>query len=180
MSDGPVGWFCLRTRLKQEHIAAGHLRKELQLEVFLPRIRFRRATRQGPVWFTEALFPGYLFARFHLATAFRQVHHARAVSGIVHFGNHCPSIPDAVIADLRAAVGDEQVHVIRDELLPGEAVVISGGTFNSLSAVVTRVIPSRQRVVVLLEFLGRQTTVELDNSALVREDEPRRLMNHRG
>jgi transcriptional antiterminator RfaH len=177
MSDGPVGWFCLRTRPKQEHIAAGHLRKELQLEVFLPRIRFRRATRHGPVWFTEALFPGYLFARFDLATTFRQVHHTHSVSGIVHFGNHCPSIPDSVIAELRSAVGSEQVHVIREEFRPGETVVVSGGVFHDLSAVVTRVMPSRERVAVLLEFLGRQTTVELDRSALVRdEDDPRRLM----
>ena len=50
-------WFCLRTQPKHEHIAAAHFRGDPDLEVYLPRIRFKRATRRGPVWFTEALVP---------------------------------------------------------------------------------------------------------------------------
>ena len=38
------------------------------------------------------------------------------------------------------------------------------------------VMPSRERVAVLLEFLGRQTTVELPNEALIREMDERRLV----
>jgi len=34
---------------------------------FLPRIRFRRTRRQGPVWVTEALFPHYLVCPVQLA-----------------------------------------------------------------------------------------------------------------
>jgi hypothetical protein len=34
--------------------------------------------------------------------------------------------------------------------------------------------PGPQRVAVLLEFLGRQSMVELSNSALVREEDERR------
>jgi transcriptional antiterminator RfaH len=169
-----AAWFCIRSQPKHEHIAAAHLQKELHLEVCLPRIRFRRATKEGPVWFTEALFPNYLFARFDLAACLRQVHHIRGVSGLIHFGNQWPAVPDAVIADLRATIGPDQVHVLDQELSPGEAVVISGGAFHDLRAVVTRVMPSRQRVAVLLEFLGRQTAVELDSNALVREGEPRK------
>src|SRR3954454_1564060 len=117
-------WFCIRTQPKHEHIAAAHLKKEADIEVYLPRIRFKRATRQGPVWFTEALFPNYLFARFDLAACLRRVHHARGVRGVVHFGEQWPAIPDAIIDELRATVGAEQVHVISDEVQPGETVVI--------------------------------------------------------
>ncbi|PWU20885.1 MAG: hypothetical protein C5B50_03000 [Verrucomicrobia bacterium] len=170
-------WFCIRAQPKHEHIAAGHLRKEADLEVYLPRIRFRRATRDGPVWFTEALFPGYLFARFDLAVRLRQVLHARGVASVVHFGDHWPAVPDAVIADLRSTVGSDEVHVVPEELRPGETVVISGGAFHDLRALVTRIMPARQRVAVLLEFLGRQTAVELDTEAVVREgDERRRVL----
>jgi transcriptional antiterminator RfaH len=145
----------------------------MRLEVYLPRIRFRRATRDGPVWFTEALFPNYLFARFELAAALRQVHHARGVSSVVHFGNQWPAIPDAVIAELRATIGADEVHVLDEVLRPGEPVVISGGAFHDLRAVVLHVMPSRRRVALLLEFLGRQTSVELDIAAVVREGEAR-------
>jgi transcriptional antiterminator RfaH len=152
------------------------LRKELDIEVYLPRIQFRRATRRGPVWFTEALFPNYLFARFDLAACLRGVCHTRGVRGAVHFGERWPVVPEGVIEELRATVGADRVHVIREELQPGEAVQIAGGVFHGLRAVVTRVMPSRERVAVLLEFLGRQTTVELPGGAVIREMDERKLV----
>ncbi len=171
--QGTRAWFCLRSQPKHEHIAAAHLQMESGIEVYLPRIRFKRSTRRGPVWFTEALFPNYLFARFDLVIYVRRIHHARGVQGIVHFGNRWPTIPDNVIADLRSTVGDTEVHVIPDEFNAGEAVQVSGGAFHGLKAVVTRLIPARQRVAVLLDFLGRQTTVEIPAQNLVREGEAR-------
>src|ERR1041385_3491088 len=85
-------WFCIRSQPRHEHIAASHLNKEEGIEIFLPQIRFRRSTRRGPVWSTEALFPNYLFARFELPACARKLHHARGVQGIVHFGNQWPAI----------------------------------------------------------------------------------------
>jgi transcriptional antiterminator RfaH len=166
-------WFCLRTQPKHEHIAAAHLRDDPEIDIYLPRIRFKRATRRGPVWFTEALFPNYLFARFDLAACLRRVCHARGVHGVVHFGGSWPIVPEAVIAELRATVGADQVHVLRDELQPGESVRIAGGMFHGLQAVVARVMPSRERVAVLLEFLGQQTSVELPGEALIRDGDER-------
>src|SRR5258707_5706332 len=166
-------WFCLRTQPKHEHIAAAHLKQEADVEVYLPRIRFKRSTRQGPVWFTEALFPNYLFARFDLALCHRKVQAARGVRGVVHFGQRWPAIPDAVIQQLRASVPADHVHVVSEELNTGDAVRISGGVFHDLQAVVTRVMPGRQRVAVLLEFLGRQTMVEVEKGAVVLEKDGR-------
>ena len=163
-----AAWFCIQTQPKHEHIAAAYLQKDCSLEVYLPRIRVRRSTRTGPVWFTEALFPGYLFARFELAACFRRVHHTRGVKGIVHFGEQWPTVPTPAIEELRAAIGAGQIHVIDDQFRPGEAVLVSGGPFHDLRAVVTRVMPGRQRVAVLMEFLGRQTPVELSCDSLVR------------
>src|SRR2546430_2657315 len=127
--SGRPAWFCLRTQPKHEHIAAAHLKREPGVEVYLPRIRFKRSTRRGPVWFTEALFPSYLFARFDLASGLRKFSQIRGVSGVVHFGNQWPAIPDAVIEELRASVGSDEVHVIHNEPQPGETVEISGGAF---------------------------------------------------
>jgi transcriptional antiterminator RfaH len=172
---GPA-WFCLRTQPKHEHLAAAGLRKEPDVEVYLPRIRFRRSTRRGPVWFTEALFPSYLFARFDLAVSLRRVCHSRGVRGVVHFGERWPIVPEAAVEELRATLGADQVHVIQNELQPGEAVQIAGGVFHGLQAVVTRVMPSRDRVAVLLEFLGRQTAVELPGEAVIRVMDERKLV----
>jgi transcriptional antiterminator RfaH len=169
-------WFCVRSQPKHEHIAAAHLAKDPEIEVYLPRIRFKRATRRGPVWFTEALFPNYLFVRFDLSDNLRKVCHARGVRGVVHFGHRWPVVPDSAIAELRLALGGEQVHSIPEKLQLGEAVRIAGGAFDGLRAIITRVIPSRERVAVLLEFLGRQTTVEVPEEVLIREMDERKLI----
>lgn len=165
------GWYCLRTHPKHEHIAAAHLRQDCGLEVFLPRIRYRRPTRFGPAWVNEALFPGYLFARFALAGCLRRVQHSRGVAGVVHFGTHWPVIPPETIQDLRAAIGPEEVSVVASLFAEGDPVCVASGPFAGLQALVTRVMPGPQRVAVLLEFLGRQTTVELSSGQLLLADE---------
>src|SRR5438128_745003 len=91
-------WFCLRSQLKRESIAAAHLRTNLGLEVFCPRLRFRRATQRGPAWVNESLFPNYLFARFAPAPLLRQVRHALGISDIVHFGPELATVPEPEIA----------------------------------------------------------------------------------
>jgi transcriptional antiterminator RfaH len=177
-SEAPVdstAWFCVRTQTKHEHIAAAYLRQNLELEVFLPRIRFKRPTRQGPAWVTEALFTNYLFARFDPGASLRHIEHACGVRGIVHFGNFRPAIPGEIIAELRAAMGNEELHVIANEFNPGDTVEIVGGAFHGLQAVVNRVLPAKQRVAVLLDFLGHQTAVELAGSQLVQTDRRRVL-----
>jgi transcriptional antiterminator RfaH len=165
-------WFCLRSQPKHEHIAAAHLQQN-QVDVFLPRIRFQRTTRTGPAWVTEALFPNYLFARFDWHHSLRLVCHSPGVSGVVHFGLHWPIVPDEAIEEMRACLGNNEVHVISPEVTPGDAVRIAGGCMHGLRAIVTQVIPGRKRVAVLLEFLGRQTSIRLDLSMVVKETDER-------
>lgn len=172
ISPGQPEWFCVRSRPKSEHIAARHLR-ESGIDVFLPRIRFKRLTRRGPVWFTEALFPGYFFACFNWAGAFRQVRATNGVTTIVHFGEHWPTIPPQAILEMQELFGAESVREINTDLHVGDEVKIATGPFQGLLAVVNQVLPAPERVRVLLEFLGRQTSVEIQVSALIPATEPR-------
>lgn len=166
-------WFCLRSQPKHEHIAAAHLKKVDGLEVFLPRIRFQRPTRQGLAWVTEALFPSYLFARFDWHHSLRQVQAARGVGCVVHFGSRWPVIEDAIVEDLRQAIGAEGMHVIAATVRPGDTVEIGAGAMRGLQAVVSRVLPSRERVAVLLDFLGRQTMIEVPANLVIKEGDAR-------
>ena len=166
-------WFCLRSQPKHEHIAAAHLKKMEGVEAFLPRVRFRRATRQGMAWTTEALFPNYLFARFDWENSLRRVQAARGVSGVVHFGVRWPVIPEATIVDLQSAFGTDELHTISAALAPGDTVEIAEGAMRGLLAVVTRVMPSRERVMVLMDFLGRQTAIEVPMNSILKEGDVR-------
>ncbi len=177
-----AAWYCVRTLPKHEHIAAAQLRHQSPaVEVFLPRIRYQRTTRRGPAWVTEALFLNYLFARFELAGHLRRIQAARGVRGVVHFGTRWPAIPETAIAELKAAMGGDEMIILTQDLRPGDEVEITEGAFFGLPAVVIRIIPARQRVAVLLEFLGRQTTVELQTGQLTRNQEIRaELASHGG
>jgi transcriptional antiterminator RfaH len=166
-------WFCVRSQPKHEHIAAAHLKKISGVKVFLPRIRFKRATVRGAVWATEALFPGYLFASFVWPTQLRAVQSARGVSGIIHFGDRWPTISETIILDLRAALGAEELHIVDTALAPGDVVRVAEGSMRGLLATVAQVRSGRERVAVLMEFLGRQTTVELPANVLIREGDGR-------
>jgi transcriptional antiterminator RfaH len=168
-----ANWFCLRAQPKHEHIAAAHLKKMEGVAIFLPRIRFQRNTRQGLAWVTEALFPGYLFARFDWHDSLRQVRAARGVRGVVHFGARWPVLEEDLIEDLKRLVGVDELHVIAATLQPGDEVEIAEGAMRGLSAVVSRVLPGRARVQVLLEFLGRQTMIELPVNLVVKEGDVR-------
>ena len=176
-SDTPVcAWFCVRSHGKREHVAAEHLRRLHNVDVFLPRIRFRRNTARGAVWVTEALFPNYLFARFDWKTSLTKVHYAPSVSGVIHFATKWPTIPDDVVDELRRAIGHDHVCVINSVLAVGDEVQIAGGAFHGLKAVIHQVMPARQRVAVLLDFLGRQTSVELPLAAVIKEANQRKVI----
>lgn len=157
---GPA-WYCVLTQPKHEHIAAAQLKQFQDLQPFLPRIRYQRATKLGPAWVTEALFPNYLFVKFDLFSGLRRVQNGKGVRAIVHFGGNWPVVPEETIDALRATLGYEEVRVLPSQLQPGDAVEIACGPLGGLQAVVSRVLPSQQRIAVLLDFLGRQVSVEL-------------------
>lgn len=171
--SGQLSWFCLRSQPKHEHIAAAHLRRLTEVEVFVPRVRFKRLTRRGQTWATEALFPSYLFARFDWQLTLRQIFHTPGVSGVVHFGTHWPIVPHEIIDTLRQTIGEDDVHVIPSELQEGDSVRIVGGTLHGLEAVISRVMPGSKRVAVLMNFLGGQRTVEVEVERVVRDGDSR-------
>ncbi len=170
-----LSWYCLRAQPKHERIAALHLRKLAGLEVFAPLVRFERpsARGRGKTWVTEAMFPSYLFARFALAAQAREIQHAHGIRGIVQFGGVCPSIPDELVAQLSRSLGDTEIAVIATVPGPGQEVTITQGAFEQVRALVTSYQPARERVRVLLTFLGREIEAELPVAGVVGRD-PRR------
>jgi len=154
-------WFCIRTHLKHEHIAAAHLRQIPGVEVFNPQLRLLRSTRRGRRWSTESLFPNYLFARCVLESTLEKVTYTPAVKVVLRFGDRVPVIPDAVIEDLRQGVAELSSNVLTDVPVEGEEVEIAIGAFVGMKGMVTCVLPGKQRVRILLDVLGRSVPAEL-------------------
>lgn len=168
-------WYCLKAKVLREHLAAGMLRESAEgvTEVFMPRIRFRRKTRTGRKWFQEALFPGYFFAAFDYRESACQVRSAPGVLKIVHFGGYAPPVPGEAIERLKERM-DAGVVEVEERFEVGQEVRLTEGPFAGLTALLTRVMPGRDRVQVLMEFLGNTVRAEVSFSALERPD-PLRL-----
>jgi transcriptional antiterminator RfaH len=154
-------WFCLKTQPKHEHLAATALRRHMQVKCFSPRIRFRKPTRRGVVWFVEAMFPGYLFAEFNFARQHRQVEYSSGIQGVLRFGDQVATVDPNLIANLQEKAGAEETVTFNPEIEVGQSVQIAEGPFQGLEALVTRLLPARERIRVLLEFLGRPVEMEV-------------------
>jgi transcriptional antiterminator RfaH len=160
-------WFCLKTQPKREHLAATALRRQFGIECFSPRLRFRRMTQRGPVWFVEAMFPGYLFAKFVYSTQRRAVENSHGIQGIVHFGDQLATLPEHVVSALQSRVGLEEIVTIDCSMNVGQSVQIIQGPFQGLQAVVTHLLPAKDRIRVLFDFLGRSMEMELSMTKVI-------------
>ncbi len=164
---GEAAWFCIRSQLKREHIAAAQLRLIPGIEVFNPRLRLLRSTRRGRVWSTESLFPNYLFARFILESKLEKVRYTPSVKMVVQFGDTVPAIPDAVIEQLQRDLDEMKSKVLVELPEEGEEVEVADGALRGLNGRVARVLPAKQRVQVLLDLMGRSIAAELSLGMLV-------------
>ncbi len=160
-------WFCLKTQPKREHLAATVLRRQFGVECFSPRLRFRRMTQRGPVWFVEAMFPGYLFAKFTYSTQHRAVESSHGISGIVHFGDRLATLPENIVTALQSRVGAEEIVTLDCSIKVGQSVQVIDGAFQGLEAVVTHLLPAKDRIRVLFDFLGRSVEMEVSTAKVL-------------
>ena len=168
-------WFCLRSQPKREHLAAEGLRKQFNIVCFAPRLRARRLTKRGAVWFVEAMFPGYFFGQFDYVTQRRAVEHAPGVRGLVQFGDRLATIDGATIESLRRRMEANETITIDPEIKVGQEVQIAHGPLQGLEALVTQLLPASERVRVLLEFLGRSVQMEVSKTKLIQRRLPATL-----
>jgi transcriptional antiterminator RfaH len=164
-SNHPISctaWRCVRTQPKREHIAAAQLARLEAVEVFAPRIRFKRRTPRGKVWFEESLFPGYIFSRFS-EQAQRAVATAVGVRGLVKFAGECAKVPDFVVETLREETPQVGPILIEDsrEMKEGDETIVVEGAMNGLRAVVTKVMAGGERVKVLMDMMGTAVEAEV-------------------
>jgi transcriptional antiterminator RfaH len=162
-----AAWFCVRTQTKREHIAAGHLRELEEVEVFCPRLRYRKATRRGKIWWMEPLFPGYLLAKFRLNEMERAVTFCQGVRGLVRFGSEIPPVPESFVESLRSEIrsrpeGEEELLSVAPVIQIGDEVEIAHGPLQGMRGTIVSVAPAAERVKILLEFLGQPQAVDVD------------------
>lgn len=173
MSETETAWYVIHTKPKCEHSAAAMMLGLPGVETFCPRIRFQRSTRRGKVWFVEALFPSYFFARFDPTVSMRAVKHSQNVIRIVDFGGTMIPVSERVITTLREEMDGQEIRQIDIGVKVGDTVELTEGPMRGLKGIVNSVHSGADRVKILLEFLGRESLVEVNAGKLLTEHTPR-------
>lgn len=170
-----LGWYCFRAWTRREHVAAVSVEARHRLEVFAPRLSILKKTRMGTKRFIEPLFPGYLFVRCRLALDLRRILATEGVTGVVRYGDRVPGVPPELVVSLRESINPTGVCAIEPpELRPGLQVRLTEGALHDFPATILSLESGKDRVVVLMEFLGRQQELRISRDRLwVEGDNPR-------
>lgn len=172
----PAGhWYVLRTKPRQENRAQVNL-KAWGLQTLLPQLPDRRqksgriggacVSRPSRRDAIHALFPSYMFCRFHEAM-FDKVKYTYGVANIVSFGG-VPAVVDQVIIDELVARLDPGGFVaplhangaVAPEFKNGDKVLIESGPFKNFIGVFDQEMPGSDRVRILLDAVKFQSRVE--------------------
>jgi len=152
-------WYAVQTKSRQEQVALEHLKRQAFV-TYLPLIkaaRHRRGRWQGTV---EPLFPGYLFVELDFgAQNTAPIRSTRGVIGLVRFGQEPRPVPHTIVQALLDAQSGEGDPIDPDALFKeGDRVTLVEGPMKGLSAIV-QARTGKERVVLLLELLGRENRV---------------------
>lgn len=169
-SQGATRWYLVRTKIRAEGIALEHLERQ-GYRVYHPRLLRSKRVRGRWVDRVEPLFPRYLFLRLDTERqSLAPVRSTVGVTNIVRFGVDYAIVPDEVINELmhREDAGTG-LHRLKEPLFErGTVVRVSEGPFDRLEGVF-ECFESEERVVILLEVLGRVTRVRLPLSQVIPE-----------
>jgi transcriptional antiterminator RfaH len=168
-SSSGRAWYLVYTKPRQEEVALTNLVRQ-GYGAYLPRVRQvrRRQGRRREV--VEPLFPRYLFIHLDAGTDnWGPIRSTVGVASLVRFGQEPGRVPDSLVEFLRKQEDAEGLHewAVSDELTPGARVRVATGAFQGYEGIlVTR--SSRERVLVLLDILGKQVKARFATGQLER------------
>ena len=155
-------WYLVYCKARQEDVAARGL-EEQGYSVYLPKVRVRKRRPGGRVDVEEPLFPRYLFVAVSgKEQSIAPVQYTVGVQKLVKFGNLYMSVSGEIVSSLKRRE-DPDTGFNRFELpkvRKGDPVRIKSGVLAGIEAVFEKK-SGKERVVVLLDLLGRQTRAEV-------------------
>lgn len=160
-------WYAVYTKPGKELLAAENLVRQA-FENYLPLTRERSLRRGRWSQHTKPLFPRYLFV--HLDVAVENTAAIRStigVSNLVRFGLELAVVPARLIDALHAQTDPESGLVLLGEpaFKAGDKVLVMDGPFKGVEGIFQQ--PNgAHRSMILLELLGRQSPVVVDNDRL--------------
>jgi transcriptional antiterminator RfaH len=160
-------WYVVETHPHAEIKAAAHLHRQ-GFETYLPRYKKRRSHARRVEIVAAPLFPRYLFVAVDMATQrWRAIQSTFGVARLISHGDMPAPIQDLVIDGLRRREDEAGLVRIdtRPAFLPGENIRVLDGAFEACLGLF-ECVADRDRVAILLEFLGRKVRIVLATASV--------------
>lgn len=160
-------WYVVNTKPGAENKAAWHLENQ-GFRVFLPRYLKRRSHARRVDQIRAPLFPRYLFVELDAETArWRAIRSTIGVSSLICNGNTPTPAPVGIVEDILERADDNDCIAVTPTVsfAKGDAVRI---TFGALTDSIGRFerISDEERVILLLDLMGRRVEVKLPLDAV--------------
>ncbi|MEE4213083.1 MAG: transcriptional activator RfaH [Parvularcula sp.] len=158
-------WFLAQTRPNAEKVACLNLERQ-GFATFRPLERYTSVRAGRFLTRVRSFFPGYVFVGLPTGAArWSLVNSTLGVSRLIAFAGKPARVHQHVIDDLRAHCDANGTITLRDDLTRGSEVEIRQGSFAGFTGRIERLTPD-ERALVLIDFLGKDTRVDLAREAL--------------
>ncbi|RTZ42589.1 transcriptional activator RfaH [Candidimonas sp. SYP-B2681] len=163
-AEHSTAWYVAYTEPRQEHLARSNLQQQ-GFVTYLPL--YKKTGKKAAAKLTaaaahEAMFPRYLFFKpSNIKQSISTVRSTRGINSIVRFGTTLAQVSPEIVASIeqhereRNRESQQGTHALK----AGRRVRFSDPALKGLEGLVHSV--STQRVIVLMEILGRQARIKL-------------------
>jgi len=160
-------WYAVQTQVRAERLALVNLKRQ-GYEAYLPLYNKRRRHARRTDRVASPLFPGYLFVRMDVdVTAWRAINSTIGAQNIVCFGEHPAPMPAGIVEEIIAREDENRMVRPRSGIpfASGEEVRITDGALCDQTGLFDCA-AADERVVILLNLLGRQVRVKVSSEHL--------------
>jgi transcription antitermination factor NusG len=133
-----------------------------KFDYYLPKITTKKINSNPKV---EVLFPGYIFVNTSFEN-YSALKYTMGIKNIIKFGDNISCISDEEIEAMQMAEETSKIDPVASQIQIGQDVMIAKG---SLTGSIVKVcsLPSKERVGVLLSFLGSVRRVTIPEKDLI-------------
>ena len=158
-------WYVIHCKPRNEFLARDNLERQ-GYTTYLPVTSQPRRRNHQRIYITEPLFPRYLFIHLNQSTDnWSPIRSTLGVSKLVSFGYVPAKMPEEMIGLLQARENTDGLHDTNTEFSSGEKIRIEDGPMTGYEGVfLART--SKERVIVLLDILGREARIKVNPDLL--------------
>ncbi|MDA9033441.1 hypothetical protein N9I06_03670 [Gammaproteobacteria bacterium] len=154
-------WLVATYKINEVRIVESNLLNQ-KFDYCLPKITTKKINSNPKV---EVLFPGYIFVNTSVKN-YSALKYTMGIRNIIKFGENISNISNEEIAAMQMAEERSKINPIVSQIKIGQDVMIAKG---SLTGSIVKVcsLPSKERVGVLLSFLGSVRRVTIPEKDLI-------------